>query len=73
MTCCICGNRWEKPEGIRVNRRVCRCDTPGPGKRAGGVSRLPDGVTKEQYEERTRLGLPVVTDIERAAMASRWD
>ena len=73
MTRCVCGNTDQKPEGINVRMLVCRCKTPGPGRRARGLRMgVPDTVPKEQVEERRRVGLPEMPDSERAGFEGKW-
>ena len=69
---CVCGNVLDSEKAIVVRVSPCRCVRRGGGRRQSGVSVLPGWVGEEQYTERKRLGLPVVTDIERGADA-RWD
>ena len=69
---CCCGNVTDV--GVEYVRRVspCRCAEPGV---EGRVTRervgLPDWVSEKHYEQRKRTGLPMLTDVERAA-TSRW-
>ena len=73
MTQCVCGNTESLPEGFTMRLLICRCNKPGPGKRAGGrATEVPDRVPRAQVEERRRVGLPVMTDIEKSAFTSRW-
>ena len=39
---------------------------------SGGTQEIPDSVPRQQVEERRRLGLPVLTDIERSAFEGNW-
>lgn len=68
---CVCGNVLATRPGqgtFTVTSRPCRCEDPGPGSRQGHYEpALPGWVSRRQYEERTRLGLPVVANIERKA------
>lgn len=68
---CICGNKLgEREYTLRVS--PCRCASPGLGPRvARAFEEVPDYVSPQQYAERKRLGLPVVTDIERSAFGDR--
>jgi hypothetical protein len=70
-TFCCCGNqRNEKPEGFKVNTSPCHCTLPA-GVRRKLAAGLPWHVFEQQYNERKRLGLPILTDIEKGAR-SRW-
>ena len=68
--CCCSNDLQERPKGFRVTRYPCRCKDPG-GARRHHRSGIPDHVFETQYEERTRLGLPLETDTEKA-VRSRW-
>lgn len=70
MRLCICGNELGDDPGFRVTHSPCRCDDPGTGPRQTPCHDLPRCVSKQQYEERKRVGLPVVSGIERPF--SRW-
>lgn len=69
MERCCCGNVLRESRS-RIRVSPCRCAKPAPGpRRFVGPTTLPDGsfgVTKRQYEQRTRLGLPPITEIERS-------
>ena len=66
VTRCICGNRLgDRPRGFTVRQSPGSCEHPGPGKRTASQTDLPFWVTKKQYEDRKRLGLPIVTPLER--------
>jgi len=69
---CCCGNELEAGRGYRVRMSPCRCVEVGPLGRSGrrGGANL-EWVTEGQREERRRLGLPEVTDIEVGA-STRW-
>ena len=61
---CVCGNRLGESR-VTIRRSPCRCDVPGPGPSVSfQVVALPDTVLRKQYDERKRLGLPVVAQIE---------
>lgn len=70
-TRCVCGNETSPEPDFKVTHSPCRCETPGSGRRTLGAQGMPRYVSKQQFEERRRLGLPVVTDIERGSY-SRW-
>jgi len=66
---CCCGNITRDDARCEVRLRVCRCEHPGPGRRAGDtpfdvLSEIPES----QYIERKRLGLPVVGELEAAIL-----
>lgn len=69
MRHCCCGNPLG-PSAYRVVTSPCRCEAPGRGRSTlTGAGSLPDGpfgVGPEQYRQRTRLGLPPVTEVERS-------
>jgi hypothetical protein len=70
-TFCCCSNELsEGPKGLRVNMHPCRCEAPG-GPKSGRSVGLPTYVFEKQYNERTRLGLPLETDTEKA-IRRRW-
>lgn len=69
MMVCSCGNLLDPTVKSRMNVSPCRCDKPGSGHRVVGPTDLPDGpfgVSRDQYEERARLGLPPITEYERS-------
>ncbi len=72
MTLCICGNELSQKPKFKFTIQPCRCDAPGPGRRQG---RVLDGIHefcgKKQYQDRKRLGLPLMTDTE-LGVRSRW-
>ncbi len=66
---CVCGNVLEqRPFEVRVS--PCRCTEPGPGRRTVPRESFlnENEVTPTQYAQRKRLGLPVVTEIEKSAI-----
>ena len=65
MTLCICGNQIGPDRGYRMTTSPCRCDKPGPGRSIASRESFLDDISPQQYAERTRLGLPVVTEIEK--------
>ncbi len=69
-TQCVCGNELESTPAYKLRVSPCRCEAPGPGARTLQTG-LPWHLFEKQYEERRRLGLPLLTDTERAAR-SRW-
>jgi hypothetical protein len=68
---CCCGNALRETS-VKIVVSPCRCDEPGPGQRTQPVRWLPDDVPKRQYEQRKRVGLPVLTDAEKAAYGPEW-
>jgi hypothetical protein len=69
---CCCGNDLdEKPDGFTVRMHPCRCEKPAGRRQSTQMQGLPWHVFKQQYEERKRLGLPILTDIEKGAR-SKW-
>ena len=69
MEKCCCGNVLDAQTETRIKVYPCRCSQPGVEHTSRGT-KLPD-VPRGQKEERERLGLPVLTDIEKG-MDSRW-
>jgi hypothetical protein len=71
---CVCGNSLvldtQQPAFV-TRRSPCRCEEPGPGGRTSPCRDLPAGVSRRQFEQRTKLGLPVEADIEKA-MRTSW-
>ena len=63
---CCCGNTLRSNTTVEIIRKPCQCKEPGPGRRQTKCMDLPDDiVTPRQYEQRTRLGLPVIAPSER--------
>ena len=71
-TSCVCGNHLSDKPTVKSTMSPCKCDAPGPG-RTVLVARhgIPEFCFERQYEQRTRLGLPLMTDIEKS-VRSRW-
>jgi hypothetical protein len=65
MEACVCGNVLDAQLEYRCTRSPCRCAVPGRGPGQLRCHDLPSWVLRKQYDERKRLGLPVVTPIER--------
>jgi hypothetical protein len=66
---CCCGNvlRDDRAAAMRVS--PCRCDSPGDGSSVLQHPRgIPDEVYEKQYNQRRRLGLPIVTPFEEATL-----
>ena len=62
---CCCGNEIAKhPEKFTVRRSPCLCEKPGRGPKRIPYG-IPETVTRVQYEERKRHGLPLETPSER--------
>ena len=71
MTVCCCGNELAKgPDGFKVRHSPCRCRHPA-GPRFGAKMFMGNFVFSKQHEERTRLGLPLETDIEKG-IRKKW-
>ena len=69
---CCCGNVLERDLPYRSVKSPCLCEAVGPRGRSGRRNEPQLGwVTEEQRQERRRLGLPEVTDIEKGA-SMRW-
>jgi hypothetical protein len=68
---CCCGNVL-RDTFIRIVVSPCKCPEPGPGPSTHSIEWLPDDVPRKQYEERKRIGLPVLTDAEKAAYGKEW-
>jgi hypothetical protein len=64
---CCCGNVLRTGTRCRIIIHPCQCEKPGPAKRRPPMTMLPKQVTEEVYEQRKRLGLPIMTESERAA------
>jgi hypothetical protein len=63
---CCCGIELRSNTTVEIIRKPCQCKSPGPGRRQGKCSDLPDDiVTPRQYEQRKRLGLPVLAPSEK--------
>lgn len=69
---CCCGNVLRIGARIPIRTSPCRCQKPGPGPTTRAAGWLPDDVPRHQFEERRRVGLPVLTDVERAAYGRKW-
>ena len=69
MEHCCCGNTLDAGKQTRIKVYPCRCSEPGVKRTTRGTP--TPGVPKGQKAEREKLGLPVLTDIERG-MDSRW-
>ena len=66
MRKCECGNELGETRGdVTVTQRPCQCEAPGcersPKPRIG----LPEFITRKHYDERTRMGMPMVLPAER--------
>jgi hypothetical protein len=67
MEHCVCGNSL-RPTEVKITVSPCKCRKPGPGRRTVLREFVLDEnrVTPTQYAERKRLGLPVITEIEKS-------
>jgi hypothetical protein len=68
---CVCGNELGRDRACPVTRSPCRCETPGPGpsvlnRQLSAVSL--EHVSRRQYHERRRLGLPLLSPLERSVL-----
>ena len=71
-TFCCCGNHLDDKTSVKTTVSPCGCDAPGPGRRQRRVQiGIPEYCFRDQYEERTRLGLPLETDMEKE-IRSKW-
>lgn len=68
---CCCGNTLRETS-VRIVVSPCRCETPGPGQRQRPRWFIPEALPEKQYEERKRLGLPLMDEIEKAHFNHRW-
>lgn len=72
---CCCGNDLpdRSPSRVLVTYKPCRCDVEvaGKGSRIGAEPIMTQGVSKEHFEQRRRLGLPLQTPMERSAK-TKW-
>ena len=69
---CVCGNtlsqcRCPDPGKLKIRRSPCRCEEPGPGHTTAPGPWLPQALTEQHVSERRKLGLPMLTDIEKHA------
>ena len=73
MKRCCCGNPLPaKVSGFLTTVSPCRCTIPGKGKSVlRRVEAVPDGITKQHYDERKAAGAPMMTDGERAAFVDK--
>lgn len=72
---CACGNelrRKGKADGlvVKIRRSPCRCEKAGRGASII-ASGIPNDLTEGHVNERRKLGLPLMTDLERAQFG-RW-
>ena len=69
---CCCGKVFhDAGQGTVVIERPCRCEHPGESYVPRPDFGVPNWVTEKQYRQRTKLGLPPVTEIERHAMRKK--
>lgn len=66
MELCRCGNTLGE-SNFRITVHPCRCDDPGPDRKAPPNLDLLSNVPERQYNQRKKVGLPLQTDVERAA------
>jgi hypothetical protein len=72
METCCCGNVTRPEVEVVIRLLVCRCAAPGRGKRQGRRKADIERVQEKQWHERKRLGLPVMTDVEKALENETW-
>lgn len=67
MEHCCCGNK-KRDTPVKITVHPCQCKTPSSSSRSSrpNLDKLAH-VSSKQYEERTRLGLPLETGFEKAA------
>ena len=72
-TQCVCGAELEaRPEAFRVTMSPCQCAKPASSRHQVRVRcGIGDTVSRELYEDRTRLGLPIQTDTE-IGVKAKW-
>jgi hypothetical protein len=70
---CCCGNVLDdRPSGnYRTVMFPCQCEKPGPKRKRPPKVGPHDYCSKEQYEQRTKAGLPVMAEVEKA-VAEEW-
>ncbi len=68
---CCCGNLLRKEPRFKVVKYPCQCEKPGTERRRPPKVGLSDYVDRRTYEQRTRLGLPVQTEVEKS-VGEKW-
>lgn len=66
MKICKCGNKLDELK-FKMVIHPCRCKAPGKEHHAAPDMDKLSYIPKRQYEQRTRLGLPVEADIEKSS------
>ena len=63
---CECGNRLGETEGdFKAVRHPCLCLEPGDERNPSPRVGLPSFISKTHYDERKRMGMPLVLPAER--------
>ena len=63
---CECGNELGTTIGdVKATRHPCLCAKPGNERSPSPRIGLPSFISRDHYEERTRLGMPLVLPAER--------
>lgn len=62
---CVCGNRLEE-KSFLVRVSPCKCASPGEGRSTITREDFLDVISPRQYAERTKLGLPPITEVEKS-------
>lgn len=71
-TFCCCGNETSKLPEFKMTVSPCQCDVPQGRRRTLTVGgKIPEFCFERQYEQRTRLNLPLETDTEKG-IRKRW-
>lgn len=69
MELCCCGNQLREVK-VKITVHPCQCDTPLTSRRAAPPNLDPlSWVSERQYIQRTRLGLPIMCDAEKASVS----
>lgn len=73
MEVCSCGNVLDERKEITIIIRVCRCETPGPGRTEQRQRVPPVDLKQPSDPNRRRLGLPALTPLERGVIPrDKW-
>jgi hypothetical protein len=71
MERCCCGNELRSTP-VQITVSPCCCEEPGKGRSfLRVVPAIPQGITRQHYTERKKLGLPLMTDAERTQFVDR--
>ena len=69
MTVCGCGNTLSLLPTFKVTMHTCRCDDPGKDRSTPPHLDLMSYVTELQFNERRRIGAPLLTPAEKSSWA----